>query len=133
MFHGIASVARQDWPATYAMDKGVSDTNAVAPVAQVNQDPQNQSQTRQLLVAGARHHQQQAVFDAYLDGSDQARQDSQGPDLYDWYREARVQRQLNNWLDDAASDATPSTPRHTLASRYGEAATRPGQVFSVAV
>ncbi|GAA4494419.1 hypothetical protein [Pseudaeromonas paramecii] len=138
MFHGIASVARQDWPATYTMDKGVSDTRTLAPVTRVNQeaqtqDPQTRDQTRQWLVAGAKHHQQQAVFDAYLDGSDQARHDNQGPDLYDWYREARVQRQLNNWLDDATGDTPAPTPRHTLASRYGEAATRPGQVFSVAV
>lgn len=138
MIHGIASVARQDWLATYTMDKGVSKSSTVASVAQANpdpqtQDPQSQSQTRHWLVAGARHHQQQAVIDAYLAGSDQARRDSQGPDLYDWYREARVQRQLNNWLSDTASDATTPNPRNTLASRYGEATTRPGQVFSVAV
>lgn len=138
MIHGIASVARQDWPATYTMDKGVSDTRTLAPLTQVNQeaqtqDPQTRDQTRQWRVAGARHHQQQAVFDAYLAGSDQARHDHQAPDLYDWYRQARVQRQLNNWLADATSDPPAPPPRHTLVSRYGEATTRPGQVFSVAV
>lgn len=131
MIHGIASVARQDWPATYTMDKGVSAPNAVAPVAQAEPDPQHP--TRQWLVAGARHHQQQAVFDAYLDGSDQARHPEQTVDLYDWYRQVRVQRQLNNWLDDANPAAPAPSPRQTLASRYGETATRPGQVFSVAV